>query len=85
MNQVPAYMIKGVEALIAPLPEPHRARVIDALKRGPRVKLVELARECKVTRRTVWQWIKDGKLPKPMAQGKRLRFWEYNQVSHLMK
>ncbi|MEI6168619.1 MAG: helix-turn-helix domain-containing protein [bacterium] len=78
------HIISTIKALMVGYPESHTSRVIDALKRGPRVTVMELARTCKVTRRTIWKWIKVGKLPQPKKQGKRLRFWDYEQVKDLM-
>jgi predicted DNA-binding transcriptional regulator AlpA len=78
------HIISAIKALMAGYPDAHTARVVDALKRGPRIKPVELARECHVSRRTVWRWVQSGAIPKPMERGKFLRFWDYSQVAHLM-
>lgn len=78
------HIASAIKALMAGYPDAHKARVLDALKRGTRVKLTELARECGISRRTTWRWIASGKLPKPQHRGKRLCFWEYDQVASLM-
>jgi predicted DNA-binding transcriptional regulator AlpA len=80
----PVHIISAIKAMMSGYPEAHTARVIDAIKHGPRVMPMDVARTCKVSRRTVWEWVRIGKLPKPTAQGKQLRFWNYGQVAHLM-
>ena len=62
----------------------HEARILEAINRGTRVTTVELARMCKVSRRTIWAWIKAGRLPKPGKRGKRVTYWNYEDVKHLM-
>jgi predicted DNA-binding transcriptional regulator AlpA len=84
VNQVPTYMIKGVEALIAGLPANHQARVIDALRKGPRITTRELATMCNVHRCTVWSWVKSGRIPKPRRDGHRARSWDYREVSNVI-
>jgi predicted DNA-binding transcriptional regulator AlpA len=79
------HIVSAIKALMAGYPDSHKERVVDAFCKGPKVKLMELARNCNVSRRTAWRWIKSGKLPKPMHRGKRVCFWEYNQVAHIMK
>lgn len=83
--KVPApHIIPTVKALMAGYPEAHVARVIDAIKKGPRISLPELARLKKVDRTTVWRWIAAGKLPRPRKDGRRLNTWDYSEVSHIL-
>jgi predicted DNA-binding transcriptional regulator AlpA len=70
--------------LMADYPASHTARVIDALQRGPRISPAQLAKDCGVTRRTVWMWVKVGRLPKPKQAGERRRYWEYEQVKAVL-
>ncbi len=77
-------IVTTVKALMAGYPASHSARVIDALQRGPRVTPAQLAKDCGVTRRTVWMWVKAGKLPKPHEAGERRRYWDYEQVRGVM-
>ena len=61
----------------------HEARIIDAIKKGPRVTTTDLAKQCKISLRTVWKWIKSGKLPQPKKQGRKIRYWDYEDVREL--
>ena len=79
------HIITTIRALMADYPASHTARVVDALKRGPRVTVVELAKLHKVSRRTVWAWIKSGKIPQPLKQGRKLRYWDYMEIQGVLK
>jgi len=70
---------------MAGYPETHTERVLDALKRGPRVRLTDLARHNKVHRGTVHRWIREGKLPAPRKDGYKLNTWDFGEVAEFMK
>lgn len=81
---VPAYIVKMVETSIASLPANHQARVMAALRNGPRITTLELAHACKVHRVTIWAWVKTGKIPTPRKDSKWRRSWDYSEVAHVM-
>ena len=78
------HIIPTVKALMAGYPKSHVDLVIDAIRKGPRVKTTDLAKKCGVSLRTVWKWIKAGKIPQPKKQGRKLRYWDYGDVAHLI-
>lgn len=65
---------------MADYPESHVARVVDAVRRGPRITPSQLAKHHGVTRVTVWRWVRSGKLPKPQGRGIRARWWDFDAV-----
>lgn len=64
-------------------PEEHIARVVDAIQSGERITPIQMANRCRVTRRCIWSWVKSGKLPAPQGRGRKLRWWDWNQVKHI--
>lgn len=78
------HIIPTVKALLADYPEAHVARVVDAIRKGPRISLMELARSMKVSRVTVWRRIKAGQIPRPRKDGRRLNTFDYMEVKHLI-
>jgi predicted DNA-binding transcriptional regulator AlpA len=66
------------------LTESHQARVMSALRKGPRISTRELATHCGVHRCTVWGWVKAGKIPYPRKDGHRRRTWAVSEVSGVM-
>lgn len=81
---VPAYITKGVAAIIAELPDSHKARVMDALHFGGRITTLQLAYACKVHRCTVWAWVRKGLIPPPRRDSEFKRSWDYSDVQHMM-
>ena len=84
--KIPAYVIQGVSAILksANLSESHQARVIDAIRKGPRISLPELAKLKNVHRCTIWKLIAAGKIPRPRKDGRRLNTWDWTEVEHIM-
>lgn len=78
------HIIPTVKALLAGYPESHIERVVDAIRKGPRISLPELAKLKNVHRCTVWKLIAAGKIPRPRKDGRRLNTWDYSEVSHVM-
>jgi predicted DNA-binding transcriptional regulator AlpA len=79
-----SHIIPTVKVLLSGYQESHIERVIDAIRKGPRVSVMDLARLCKVSRSTIWLWISTGKIPRPRKDGRRLNTWDYSEVSHVM-
>jgi predicted DNA-binding transcriptional regulator AlpA len=66
------------------LPGEHQERVMDALRKGPRITTRELATHCGVHRCTIWGWVKAGRIPLPRKDGHRQRTWALSEVVGVM-
>jgi predicted DNA-binding transcriptional regulator AlpA len=56
-------------------PDPH----------GPLLDMHQLAALFRVSRRTIWRWVKDGILPPPLAITRRIRLWRRSDIEAIIE
>jgi len=79
------HIIPTVKALMAGYPEAHINRVVEAIRKGPRISTHDLAKLHHVHRVTVWRWVREGRIPQPRKDRKQLRTWDYDEVKEIKK